>query len=94
MRIFGRNIVSAEQEAWFILNLEAPADQRRVKGPEEWYTCVHWKSMGQKPVICQYLLEHTAAMMPNTQREYAVKVAQAYYRLNKIMTHHQRLSRM
>ena len=84
VRIFGRDVVSAEQEAWFILNQEALPHQRRLLGPEFWYTCLQWKSMGQKPVVCEWLLEHSMAMVPNTQHEYADQVARAFYRLSQM----------
>ena len=58
VRVFGMGIESAEQEAMFILNTEAAARNRRLKYPEEWWTCDSWVSKGQKWVVAEWNLKY------------------------------------
>ena len=86
VRIFGQHVVSAEQEAWYMLNYEAPPQERMLLAPQSWYSCLQWKSMGQKPTVCEWLLEHETAMVPSNQREYVDKAARAFYRMLQVQS--------
>ena len=88
VRFFGSNIVSPEEEAWFLLNTEIEdAGQRELKRPEDWYSCKHWKSMGQKPTIAEHNLEYIATMVARTPQEYAASARRALYMLMQLVPH-------
>lgn len=58
---FGAQTKTPEQQAWYLLNVEHPAGQRRMLWPEDWHTCRTWKSMGQKPCMFEWDLQYVAA---------------------------------
>ena len=59
MRVFGSSIVSPPMEARYLLNTQAPSMDRILLGPEEWFMCDDWVSVGQqKHGIADWDLEH------------------------------------
>ena len=79
VRIFGSQIVSADEEAWYLLNMENGPYLRAWKRPEDWWGCHHWISRGQKQCISEWTLELLCGI--------EVSTPQAAMRMRTIMGH-------
>ena len=64
IKIYSGGMTPPEEEAWFVLNLEVPVQQRRMFAPEYWYYCRNWYSMGQRTSISEHILLDLRGMVP------------------------------
>ena len=49
-----------EEEAWYLLNVTEPPNERGRIPPEEWYRCLEWVSYGQRKAIDRwYITPHS-----------------------------------
>ena len=46
-----------EEEAWYLLNVTEPPEERVRIPPEEWYRCLEWVSYGQKKAIDRWYIK-------------------------------------
>ena len=47
-----------EEEAWYLLNVTEPPEERVRIPPEEWYRCSEWVSYGQRKAIDRWYIKN------------------------------------
>ena len=70
IRVAGSGIQTSVEEAHFLLNTGMPPDERMLLKPEDWWQCKALVSVGQKPLVSEWSVDLTPAVVSPKEDEF------------------------